>query len=289
MKAKWLIESGLFLDTEPELLRILKEKGYEVKTLKYIPFDDDLINHCAKLYDNDNECVVFYGSLNFARKLRKLQWIPGVYGDYEKYKCTSYYPVFGDLLVHNNYIMMPYGDLLRRKEYLFETFGHIFLRPDSSTKEFTGMVLDWNNFEDGIKLAGFYDVEPDLLVVVSEAKELSSEYRFVVVNQEVISGSLYRDWSKKGDATSVDFVLRNSGSVKEGCKDKKVWKFAQECAKKYNPEIAWTLDIAEMDDGTYGVLEVGCFSSAGMYGNDLNIIVDKISEAAVKEWEEYFN
>ena len=34
------------------------------------------------------------------------------------------------------------------------------------------------------------------------------------------------------------------------------------------------------------MLEIGCFSCAGMYGNDLNIIVDKVSQVAERDWLE---
>lgn len=295
MKSKWLVEVDLFTDTEEDLIKAIKDSGREVKTLKYIPFDDDLPSRCLQLYGPE-DCVVFYGSLNFCKKLRKLPWIPGVYLDDKKYECTSYYPAFGDLLVHKDYLMMPYGDLLRRKDELYDIFnkghaGHIFIRPNSGLKEFTGTVLPYHEFEDGIKICGFYDVEPELLVVVSDAKQLTKEWRFVIVNQEVISGSLYRDWSYPEKitpgTTTKDYILMKSHSVKELCTDDKAIEFAKKCAKMYNPEPVWTLDIAEMYPGTFGVLEAGCFSGAGMYGNNLKKIVELVSAVAENEWNEY--
>lgn len=299
MKAKWLIEKGLFTDTEDNLIDALKKHNIEYKTLSYVPFDDDLLGRCEKLFPKD-DCIVFYGSLNFGTKLRKMSWIPGVYLDEKKYECTSYYPIFGDLLVHKNYLMMPYGDLLRRKDQLYNMFndGHtlpinkLFIRPNSGLKSFTGTVLPYHDFEDGVKMCGFYGVEPDLLVIISDAKTLSKEWRFVVVNGEVISGSLYRDWSSPEKitpgTTTKDYVLMNSHSVKEVCTDEGAIEFAKKCAKMYDPESAWTLDVAQMGIGNYGVLEVGCFSGAGLYGNDLEKVVKAVTEAAEKEWKEYF-
>jgi len=292
MKAKWLVELDLFTDTEEELIKAIKKSGREVKTLQYIPFDDNLVGRCSEGYE-ENDCVVFYGSLNFGRKLRKTSWIPGVYLKEKEYECTSYYPVFGDELIHSNYIMMPYGDLHRRKDFLFEHFGEeLFIRPNSGFKNFTGTLVNRYNFDDTIQLCCFYDVEPDLLVIVSDVKDFQKEWRFVIVNGEVISGSLYRDWTIGPEILSPgsktrDLVLLNSKSVKEYCTDENAFKYAEKVSKMYSPDTAWTIDIALTSDNEYKTIEIGCFSCAGLYGNDLDKIVEKVSESAENEWIEY--
>jgi hypothetical protein len=250
MKAKWLLELDLFTDTEMGLINAIKKTGREVKTMKYIPFDDDLVNRIKNDY-NDYDCVIFYGSLNLGRKiLKQTNFIPGVYLKENPFECTSYYPVYGDELLHKSYIMMPYGDLIRRKSELFNLYGDkLFIRPNSGFKEFTGNILNKQNFEKAVELAGFYDVEPDLLVLVSDVTNIKKEWRFVIVNNEVISGSLYRDWTigpedlEKGLKTQ-DLVLLNSKSVKEYCIDDKAFEYANKMAKLYNPDTAWTIDIA---------------------------------------------
>ena len=256
--------------------------------------DDNLIERCSEGYEQD-DCVVFYGSLQLGRKLHGTSFVPGVYLNQRAFECTSYYPVFGDLLLHHNYMMVPYGDLIRRKEMLFEYYGskdvNLFIRPNSGMKEFTGTVLNYDSWEDGITLAGFHGLDSDLLVVVSNAKIITKEYRFVVVNNEVISGSLYRDWSGAEElepgATTTDFVLLNSKSVKAGCDNPDVWEFADKCAKRYSPDIVWIMDVV---DGAMGprLLEIGCFSCAGLYGNDLEKVVESVSHAAEEEWKDYF-
>jgi hypothetical protein len=293
-KAKWLLELDLFTDTEMNLINTIKKSGREVKTLKYIPFEQDL-NYIKKLY-NENDCVIFYGSLNLGRKIqRNCSFIPGVYLNERNFECTSYYPKIGDELLHTSYTMMPYGDLLRRKNDMFRLYGDLlFIRPNSGLKEFTGTVLDKNNFEDGIKLAGFYNVEPDLLCVVSNAKNIKKEWRFVIVNNTVISGSLYRDWTISPEllyhnSTTRDIILKNSKSIIEYCTDDKAFKYANKIAKMYNPDNAWTLDVTLTENNEYKVIELGCFSCAGMYGNNLTKIVEKISEDAENEWRNYQN
>lgn len=293
MKAQWLIESGLFEDTERKLIKSLEENGYVYRLLKYIPFDEDLVKRVEEMFEKES-CVVFYGSLNLGRKLRKCSFVPGVYLDDKKYECTSYYPVLGDELLHSSYMMLPYGDIKRRKDELFELYGDvIFIRPNSGYKQFTGNILDRDNFNYGLDLAGFYDVEPDLLCVISNAKNIKKEWRFVIVNGKAISGSLYRDWTKGPDkiangTTTQDLVLLGSKSVNEYCDDEDAFEYANKIAKMYNPESAWTLDVTLTKDGEYKVIEIGCFSCAGMYGNDINKIIDEVSKAALSDWKEYF-
>jgi hypothetical protein len=296
MKAKWLFEKDVFEDNTDKLIEIVKKEGMEAHIVPYVPFDDEILDRCNKLFDKD-DCVVFYGSLNFGKKLKKASWVPGVYLNEKSFECTSYYPAIGDLLIHHSdYVMLPYGDLLNKKEWLFENFGKngkIFIRPNSGTKEFTGMVCSYDTFEESIALAGFYDVESDLLVLISSVKDLKNEWRFVVVDQKVVSGSLYRSWDhpekRKKGITTKDYVLMHSRSLWEGCDDKEAWKTAQECAEKYNPDMVWTIDVAEIEGNTYKVLEIGCFSCAGMYGNDLKTVVETVSMAAEYEWRSIFD
>jgi len=296
MKAKWLFEKDVFEDNTDKLIEEVKQQGMEAHIVPYVPFDDEILDRCNKLFFSD-DCVVFYGSLNFGKKLKKAPWVPGVYLNEKAYKCTSYYPVLSNLLMHHkDYIMLPYGDLLSKKGWLFENFGQngkIFMRPNSGTKEFTGMVCTLDNFEECVDLAGFYDVEDDLIVLVSSVKDLKKEWRFVVVNEKVISGSLYRKWGtpekRKRRVSTKDYVLMHSKLLWESCEDEKAWQLAQECAEKYNPDRVWTIDIAETNENIYKVLEIGCFSCAGLYGNDLSKVVKEVSKAAEDEYKEIFD
>jgi len=291
MKAKWLFEPDVFEDNTDKLIEIVKKQGMDAKVIPYVPFDDVLVDRCTRMY-SDNDCVIFYGSLNFGKKLKKASWVPGVYLDEEAFKCTAYYPPLSDLLLHyNDFIMLPYGSLVDKRDQLFEHFKtpELFIRPDSGTKEFTGFVTTLDQYNDAIELAGFYDVEPDLLVLVSGAKNLKKEWRFVIVNGEVVSGSLYRDWDgTSDDYSSQDYVLSHSKSVWEEGYDQRAWELAKICARRYNPGAAWTIDIASVEGGTYHVLEIGCFSCAGLYGNDLEKVVEAVSNAALTEWKEIY-
>ena len=291
-RIEWLIEADVFNENEQQLTEEINKQKHFFSLTNYSHLDEVDFNTWYK----KDDCVVFYGSIGLARKLqRSVPWVPGVYLNEKAFECTSYYPVLGDILVHSNYIILPYGDLMRMKDRIFEIFNpRIFIRPNSGLKEFTGMVLEKETYDEGIKLAGFYGIEPNLLIVVSNAWALHKEWRFVVVNGTVITGSAYRDWSLsplKGEETS-DYVLKHSRELKDEFDennpwDVNAWHAAQRCADKYNPDRCWTIDVTRTAAGTYAILEIGSFSCAGLYGANLEKVVRAVSAAALDEWKEF--
>jgi hypothetical protein len=264
---RWLIEKGIFTETEEKLAEVLKDKGIETKFMSYVPFDKDVASRAKEIYPKEKD-VVFYGSLNFAIKLRELGW-QGLFANYEKYDCLSYYPVFKDNLLNGGYFMLPFGDLLNKRDTIFELFDEdkVFIRPNSVLKEFTGQVVSKLNFEEAVKVMGFYETPPNSLVIVSSLQYILREYRFVIINGEVVTGSLYHDFGNSDKVLNLP------------CEDRGAIEYAQKMAKLYNPDPVWILDICyEHRWDSYKVLEIGCFSFAGLYGCDLGVIVDEIGK-----------
>ena len=101
------------------------------------------------------------------------------------------------------------------------------------------------------------------------------------------SGSVFKSNTCGFLTSSKDIVLLNSKSVTEYCTDEKAFEYANKVAKLYHPDGAWTIDITLTEEGEYKVIEIGCFSCAAMYGNDLDKIVEHVSEVAENEWKEY--
>ena len=266
VKVNWLIDIRAFPEDANPLLDAIQKFGHDYKVIDTRWIDEH------EVFFPDDQCVIFYGSLEKAKVLRKKPWIPGVYCDLKKYECKSYYPIFGDYILNSNYIMLPYGELLRQKEFLYDKLGQdraIFLRPDVGDKTFTGEVVFKEKFDHDIPL---YDIEPNALVISAEPVNIKAEWRFVVVNQEIISGSLYKENNIVG--SSADIPQEAS-------------EFAKKLAKLYNPERVWVIDICQTKAGDYKVVEIGCFSCAGLYACDRLKIVEAVSDAAIQEWKEY--
>jgi hypothetical protein len=109
---------------------------------------------------------------------------------------------------------------------------------------------------------GFFDTNPNTISVISSCKTILKEWRFVVYKGEIVTGSLYHDFSKTDEPLSLP------------CEDEGALEYAKEMAKLYSPEDMWILDICSVRGGEYKIMEIGCFSFAGLYGCDLGKVVD---------------
>ena len=292
MKAKWLIESLVFEENETELLASLAKYDIIYKSLDeeeeqklkegllYASFPSNEFRNMKKNYldfFDDDDCVVIRGSIQFCDMIRKeAKWIPGVYCNWDAFRCINYYPKFkSELLNGDEYMILPYGDLLRQKEFIFKTFGQsntVFIRPDAGNKIFTGQAVQKEHFERDLETLGFYDVPDNELCIITYPVNVVAEYRFVVVGDKVIAGSEYRPTRKE---------IANGGDA--------VWAYAQEVVDSldYSPDRVWSLDVCRTKSGRTKVLEIGSFSCAGMYMCNNDAIVEHVSRAAVDEWEEY--
>lgn len=275
MTTKWIIEESSLPEDCTPLYEALNENLIEYKVVpEYRPFDRDISNY---LVYPDNDCVVVMGSLNLSKNLRKkAKWIPGIYYNASKYECVNYYAHLGKYLLNSDYIMLPFGELIRQKKFLYEHLGidrAIFVRPNRGDKTFPGQVVYKEDFEKKIERFGFNQIEPEELVIASSPKPLRFEWRFVMADEEAITGSQYR---KNGQVeTKLHYPLAAA-------------KFAEEVARNYDPgDKVWVVDVCQTND-EFKLMEIGCFSSAGLYCCDRRSIVREVSKAALKEWQSYY-
>jgi len=279
MKTSWLLEKDVFDENLASLKEAITSQGMEFKEWDVTSWgvwptqegDDAILN----LFQPEEDCVIFYGSLQTARRLQqKAKWIPGVYATLPNYECTHYYAYLGKYLLNSDYVMLPFGELNRRKDWLLKTLGNngcLFIRPSSGFKIFTGKVVYKETWDKDIELLGWYDVEPEKTVVVAEPRNILKEWRIVIVDKKVVTGSLYR---------SCGTVDQQSGLPQD------VLDYANEIASQgFQPDRAWTADICQVSDGLQ-LLEIGSFSCAGLYKCDMQKVVQAVSETSLAEWKE---
>jgi len=219
--------------------------------------------------------MVCYGDIDFVRQVnQRSKFIPGAYCNFGNMKCSIYYAYFGEHLLNRDYTMIPVGDLLRRWDILtiapgsFPPFHRsLFVRPNSGAKPFTGYVVSSDD-KHKIELLE-RAIGPETLVLISPSKEITAEWRFVICNRKVIAGCQYLP-TESPSYPPTSFRLAE--------------KIGQ---NEWQPDICYTVDIAESNGKMY-LLEINSFSCAGLYDCDLKSIVSHISDAAKKEWDEYF-
>lgn len=243
--------------------------GHRVVKTKYRPFDN---SHDSELTDVDNmQPVVIHGTVEFCKNINTkwLGWTPGLYFNDNVKHWAKFAAHIGHDLLNWDYNIMPYAEVVRRVE-LFKT--NVFVKPESGMKEFTGQVIRALHLEDDlIKLSPWRKIDPDTLCVVAIPKEIKAEFRYIIADKRVITGSEYR-WDNKLDVR-ID--------THHAC-DVLALKVVQ---ADWQADKVYVCDIALLPNNTAKVIELNAFSSSGLYACDTYMIVDAVSEAALKEFD----
>lgn len=154
------------------------------------------------------------------------------------------------------------------KDYLEKSFDKdVFIKPSRDQKAFNAGIL-----EKGYTIKDFIFSQIheafyiDEIAIITPLKEIYSEYRFFVVNQDVITGSQYR--------------LNNQLFVSEYIPDN-ILQAAKEYAKLYQPHDIFTMDLADTKEGIK-IVEYNCWNASGLYKTNIPKIFN-----AVQEFKEY--
>jgi len=270
---KWLIEDFHEDNAIKELGDAAEELGFTVKRCDVTnPFED------YRDFYKPDECVVTQTSIQSAFKIMKdcPEWMPGPWYKQQLFQCQYYYQFFGQYLFNDKYMMLPAGEVIRRLDDIYDWFGEydtVFIRPSSACKTFTGQLFDRKYFAKDWSVCMSYGGSMTDLVVVSTPKIILGEYRYVIGDRKIIASSQYcwdgkpvRAEAPKHLDAYVDMILADVD---------------------YNPDPVWILDIAlDVDKKPY-VLEVGSFSSSGLYECDKKAIVKNVSNIAHREWKTF--
>jgi ATP-grasp domain-containing protein len=173
---------------------------------------------------------------------------------------STYAPYIGNELLNSDYILLPGKELIRRKYEILGQFGvdcKIFVRPNIGFKTFDGQILDITEFN---YFSGLID---NALTVISSPKKILGEWRFILTRDGAVLGySLYR---YQGDI--VRFPSCPNGME----------KYASEQVTKYpwnDPVVV--MDIAQLPDMTFKVIECNGLSNSGLYAANIEKLVEFI-------------
>lgn len=266
---KWLIDTsileGRLNNKLPEIARAQGHEVFEVaffkgSALPEIPFED-------------SDCVVVYGSHQFCRAVGVGRFNPGMFGLCDRTHVLKYLSNLPTEWFLNNQPTMTTWKLFTENKSLWYDFyktDRIFIRPNSGFKTFAGQTLHRDEFEFEVNsMNQLTSVENETLMMIAPPKELLGEFRFVIADGQVLTGSEYR-WDNKLDIR-IDYP--------DECFD-----LAQKVASHpWQADFAYTCDVALTPDGPR-VVELNSFSCAGMYACDLEKVVQGISATALKVW-----
>lgn len=272
---KWLIEKYEDSNFINGLIDTVKANRFHYKVIDIFNFQYKISS--SSFFHNDS-CVVFYGGLLLAKILqREKQWVPGPICNFQNLECLTYFSYFGKYLLNQDYIMMPLNEFYRKKDDIYNKFSidnKVFLRPNSGAKTFCGNIYDYDFLDSEINTIRLYGKLPidRILSVISSPKKIDKEWRIVIVDRKVVAYSLYK---KDGEIFE-----------KRECDEGAIELSKAIANEKWQPDYAYTVDIC-LSNGYYKLLEVNSFSCSGLYECDPNLIVESVSDCAIKEWKDY--
>lgn len=260
----WFIENHNNRDDIEKLYYSVRKQGYH------------LVESRAKNFDINKEipsytCVISSCSPETAYRISKRdKFIPGVFCDFDQYKCSQYYPILGQWKFNENYIILPYGDLLRRKKFIFDYLSSsncIFIRSDNKFN-FPGRLIEQRTYDRDISRLGLGSIEHDTLVIIAIPKFPKREWRIFVAEDGIITGSQYKHHGRakldKNIPTLVaDFAIN-------------IINYGQ-----YLPDEVVAIDICEDIKGDLYLMDIGPFSCSEIYQADTDLLVEAVSEKAI--------
>lgn len=253
----WVLQDNIFSEKcFHRFIDTFEKFGLSYQLVSCIPFVHEV---SPSVYDHvDKNQVVAIGSYGMTKTIKKTHspasWVN------DNYDCRVWMDKWnGHCFNEPNFY--KFKDVPTQND-------KFFIRPTSDGKEFAGTVYEWNDFRDWQERVlgigeGWVTLDGDTNVLVSDIKPIVEEYRFVVVEGKLISGSTY---GKNCFQRYIDVGDRDA-----------LIEFAEHIISLWTPSDVFVLDIV-LTEGEYKVMEMGNFNSAGLYENDIQKVVHAIED-----------
>ena len=251
----WVLESNVFAETcFDAMIAHLGAREIPHHVVRIIPFIHTIEGATPEITGP----VVCYGSIGIQKLAGAQGWVPGVFAMPTEDVALE---ALGDLYVNHDARTMNFSDV---QAYLdAEGVDEFFIKPNTDTKEFAGMVTTRAAFGDwqaNLLKIGYLQTT-DFEVVVSQPKKLGCEWRVVVVDGKISTASLYRQY---GMVKAERHIIPEVEAV------------VMEAHRRFQPAPVYVIDIAQVGDD-YRVVEYNTFNSAGLYECDVQCVIDDIT------------
>lgn len=268
------IETGIEPDSENRLIASAKQAGWDILYVKHIPFSKELTDETYNPFKKttlDRKDVWFHGSISTAKVAeRTTNW--KVDTGWSKHRINYVLQTLESMVFQTDWHIKELKDFLTDAEYSFGKEKHLFVRPVSSDKSFSGQVVSLDTLEADLKNLTFYDPPEDIDILIAPAKKILAEARFFISDMKVVTGSYYKNDGKS--------VRKPANEHITGC----AWFMLGFClGRQYNPSDNWILDLAQDEDDKWWILETGAASCAGLYACDTNAIIQSVGKQFEKE------
>jgi hypothetical protein len=258
----WILQNNLFNETEWEnLVGTLERFKIPYSVHKVIPFIGELVPEPVI----QEQKVICFGSYSMRHSAVKNNWTPGVYDLFlQNYLVQAAH--WGDMMLNYDAIVVPFKNAVVTED--------TFIRPIDDSKYFTGKVFSAEEFTEwqtkvcvleedyGNSLTG------ETLIQICKPKKIYAEYRFWVVDRQIVTCSLYKRGDRVIYSSDVDnHVKRYAESViRHGDITLSVYTSA------WQPHRAYVLDVCETPDGMK-IVEINTINASGFYAGNVQDIV----------------
>lgn len=259
---KWIVQE--FLNKNENVERMKKALEQEKSPFLFVRINADnsltVLDKKTRLPLEDSEVILTsflaegditgYGSKTLSLILESLSISPGSFLN-PRFEMEVIRDAIGEELLNSSFSI---GEL----QELNPSWESFFIRPTGNTKLFTGMCLSKADFlqwkERENRPGSPYEGQ---LLMISEKKLIQEEYRFFVINGEVITGSSYQI---NGEANQ-SFIPTSE-----------VWEYAKRMVNRFDLATAFVIDVGKTSEGMK-VIEYNNFNTSGLYQCDEVMIV----------------
>lgn len=252
------LDSHFFFEREnfKKIKDFLDENNIENEIYQIIPFSHEIIPQLPK-----DRMVVPFGCIEFVQEVRKMADVSStMFFDENVFTNENCLNKWGTHCLNNDAQIMTVEDAIntldKDKQY--------FMRPVEDLKSFTGNLFEPGHLPSLLERYAGYEnnqFNSKSRIIVSEPKNVKREWRNFIVDGNVVSSSLYKENGKHrkelGAPASVIQLCYNALSL-------------------YNPSKAFVLDICQLEDDNFYIVEFGCIHNCGFYSANVESIMDRI-------------
>lgn len=276
----WVVQNNLYNEYGyKKFLTALDRMGSDYVVVKPVPFSDILlppdfdsmtqnVEDVEEPYIDPDQNIIICGAITLGKISQARGWSPGTYVN-ENFDYSKWLEGFGrENLLNGDSVVCRIKDA--------ECEGDsVFLRPTKDTKAFTGTVMtkeffyNWKEKIVAIEETEFSPLHGNTEIMMSSVKKIHAEYRLFVVDGKIVTGSIYKQ--------GCNGISQLNNMNVTMMPDEEVLEMAQKMIDKWQPAIAFVIDVAKTDEGLK-IIEINNFNSAGFYSSDVFKIINAIEE-----------
>lgn len=260
----WVIQNNLFNeDANVKLVDLLNRYNMKYELVKVIPFGGGIE---PAIQFEPNDPVVVIGSMSLVKYAKSMNWTPGAWFN-DNFSYVEYVKHHKEHMLNHNMKVISFGEI---PNFIDAFESHIFMRPTADGKEFAGTVFnkkDLMEWYDKIMVGdSMWSITKDTQVMLTEPLDIYAEYRFIVVEGKIVTGSLY----KRGNVVIYSNIISDD-----------IINYAKQRAAEWTPDSVCVMDIC-YDSAGYHIVEFNNFNSAGLYECDISKIIGSITHFVEK-------